>query len=66
MRKKINCVVCGESIEKVSKALCQKLFGKDTKKLLCLSCLANDLDVEEEELLEKAREFKEEGCALFK
>lgn len=66
MGKRTKCIVCGESIEKVSKALCQKLFGKKTEKLLCLSCLSNDLDVDEEELLEKAREFKEEGCALFK
>lgn len=66
MKKTINCVVCGENIEMVSKGLCQKLFGRNTKKLLCLSCLSNGLDVEEEELLEKAKEFKEAGCTLFK
>lgn len=66
MKKITNCMVCGESIEIVSMGLCQKLFGKNTEKLLCLACLSNDLDVEEEELLEKAREFKEAGCTLFK
>ena len=66
MKNTTICIVCGEEIENVSKGLCQKLFGRNTKKLLCLSCLSNDLDVEEEELLEKAREFKEAGCTLFK
>lgn len=66
MKKITSCMVCGKSIEIVSKGLCQKLFGRDTKKFLCLCCLSNDLDVEEEELLEKAKEFKEAGCTLFK
>ena len=60
------CVVCGESVEKVSKALCQKLFDRKTKKILCLQCLSNELEVDESELLEKAEEFKSEGCPLFK
>lgn len=30
--RNIRCVVCGESVEKVSKALCQKLFARNTKK----------------------------------
>lgn len=64
--RNIGCVVCGESVEKVSKALCQKLFDRNTKKILCLRCLSNELEVEEDELLEKAEEFKNEGCSLFK
>ena len=60
------CIVCGENVEKVSKALCQKLFDRNTKKFLCLNCLANELEVEQEELLEKAEDFKREGCTLFK
>lgn len=64
--KMTQCIVCGESVEKVSKALCQKLFDRKTKKIMCLQCLSNELEVEESELLEKAEEFKNEGCALFK
>lgn len=66
MKKIVKCCVCGEEIEKISKALCLKLFGRQTKKLLCLSCLSNELDVETEDLLEKAEEFKRAGCTLFK
>ena len=65
MSNKIKCIVCGNEVEKVSKALCQKLFDKRTKKLMCLSCLSDELEVEQKELLEKAEEFKRAGCTLF-
>lgn len=61
----VKCIVCGNGLEKVAKALCRKLFGRKTKQLMCLACLANHLEVDEEELLEKAEEFKNEGCTLF-
>ena len=66
MKKEIKCVVCGNAVEKVSKALCQKLFDKESKKFLCLLCLSNELVVEQEELLEKAEDFRRAGCTLFK
>ena len=66
MKKDFNCIVCGEPVEKVSHALCRKLFDKNTKKIMCLSCLANELEVETSDLIEKAKEFKEAGCTLFK
>jgi len=59
------CLVCGEQVDRTSKGLCQKLFGEKAKKRLCLRCLANELEVEESELLEKAEEFKKAGCKLF-
>lgn len=33
--------------------------------MYCLSCLAERLEVTEEELVDKIEEFKEEGCTLF-
>lgn len=66
MKREIKCIVCGNTVEKVSAALCKKLFDRKTKKILCLSCLSNELETEQEELLEKAEEFKREGCTLFK
>ncbi|MBQ3640822.1 hypothetical protein II906_02675 [bacterium] len=65
MKKNNKCLVCGEKVDKVSIALCLKLFGRTTKKIMCLTCLANDLETDENELLEKAKEFKAEGCKLF-
>ncbi|MCC8135854.1 MAG: hypothetical protein LIO40_04160 [Ruminococcus sp.] len=61
----MKCIVCGEEAEKVSKALCRKLIDRKTKKIMCLSCLSNYLETDEEELLQKAEEFKDEGCTLF-
>lgn len=61
-----NCYACGK--EKLSRdeiGITKKLLGKNVEKLYCLSCLAESLEVTEEELLDKIEEFKEEGCTLF-
>lgn len=64
--KIMNCYVCGkENISKNEIGLVKKLMGKNTKKFYCLPCLAEQLDVTEEELLDKIEEFKNEGCKLF-
>ncbi len=64
---KIICEVCGtDHLEKDIIALNKKLFNKNIKTFLCLSCLANNLEVTENDLLDKIEEFKEEGCTLFK
>lgn len=66
MAKKIYCRICDEEVEKIAKALNRKLFDKGVKSFYCLQCLANYLDITVEELLEKAEEFKAEGCPLFR
>lgn len=33
--------------------------------IMCLPCMADYLDVTEEDLLAKIEEFKQEGCKLF-
>lgn len=64
---KITCEVCRrENIEKDVIALNKKLFNKDVKKFYCLKCMAESLEVTEEDLLNKIEDFKEEGCTLFK
>lgn len=62
----INCYACNkEDLSKDEIGITKKLLGKSEKKMYCLSCLANQLEVTEEELLDKIEEFKEEGCTLF-
>ena len=61
----MKCSVCGKETEKVSRALCRKLIDINTKRIMCIECLSNYLETDEEELLQKAEEFKEEGCKLF-
>ena len=61
------CYVCGKSpLSKDEIGLTKKLIDKKTTNFYCLSCLAESLEVTEEELLVKIEEFKEEGCTLFK
>lgn len=64
---KITCEVCvRDNLEKDIIALNKKLFNKDVKTFYCLKCMAENLEVTEEDLLDKIEEFKEEGCSLFK
>lgn len=60
------CYVCGkENLSKDEIGITKKLLGKKEKRMYCISCLAERLEVTEEELRDKIEEFKEEGCTLF-
>lgn len=60
------CYVCGKTpLSKNEVGLSKKLIGSNTKNFYCIACLAEYLEVTEEELLDKIEEFKEEGCKLF-
>lgn len=60
------CFVCGkENLSKNEVGLTRKLLNKDAQRFYCLDCLAEYLEVEAESLLEKVKEFKEQGCKLF-
>lgn len=61
-----NCYVCGkQNLIKDEIGITKKLLGKNEQRMFCLSCLAEQLEVTEEELVDKINEFKEEGCKLF-
>ena len=55
-----------EIVENYIIALNKKLYNKNVKQFYCLSCMAENLEVSEEDLLDKIEEFKEAGCVLFK
>lgn len=60
------CYVCGKSdLSKDEVGLTKKLIDKNAKQFYCLTCLADQLEVTEDELLDKVEEFKNEGCTLF-
>lgn len=69
MRRKIirvECISCGKKpLSKDEVAINQKLLGKDVQNFFCLNCLADYLQVEPQDILDKIEEFKEEGCELF-
>ena len=61
------CYVCNKTpLIKNEIGLVKKLIDKKSDKFYCLGCLAEMLEVTEDELLEKIEEFKDEGCTLFK
>jgi uncharacterized protein YlaI len=60
------CYVCGkENLSNIEVGLTKKLLNKNIKIYYCLNCLAEQLEVDAEFLLEKVEEFKAQGCELF-
>jgi biotin operon repressor len=54
-----NCYVCGKGINTKNE------LGINTQYFYCYDCLANKLEITEEELFAKMEEFKNQGCTLF-
>jgi biotin operon repressor len=60
------CYICGKgALSKNEIGLTKKLLDKNSKRFYCLDCLAEYLEVDNEFLLAKVEEFKEQGCKLF-
>ena len=65
--KEKTCYVCNKTpLSRNEIGSVKKLIDKKSDKFYCLGCLAEMLEVTEDELLEKIEEFKDEGCTLFK
>ena len=67
MAKKIfNCIVCGKHpLIKNEVGINKKLLGTKSKNFYCVECLANFLEVELQDILDKIEDFKNDGCKLF-
>ena len=65
MAKKKTCCECGKPLTKDEVALTRKLTDVDTGEFYCLTCFAEYLGCETEDLKVKIGEFKEQGCTLF-
>lgn len=59
------CFGCGGEADCDAVALNMKLYGEGVARFFCLPCLAESLDVSEEELLAKIEDFRAQGCRLF-
>ncbi|MFR6049347.1 MAG: hypothetical protein ACLUG6_13550 [Lachnospira eligens] len=60
------CVSCGKTgLTKNIIGINMKLLGENIDSFYCISCLAEYLDVEEQDIYDKIEEFKEQGCKLF-
>ena len=65
MGKAPKCRVCEIKLDKDAIGLNKKLIDRKLTQYFCLECLSAHLDVSVEDLIEKAAEFKEQGCELF-
>ena len=60
------CCVCGKTpLSKDEIGITKKLIDKQAEHFYCLPCLAQFIEADTDELLEKIEEFKKEGCTLF-
>ena len=67
MAKKIfSCIACGKRpLSKNEIGINKKLLGTKSKNFYCIECLANFLEVEPQDILDKIKDFKNDGCKLF-
>jgi biotin operon repressor len=62
----INCDNCGKTkLKKNEIGICKKLLGEKITKFFCIKCLADYLNVTENDINDKIEQFKEDGCKLF-
>ena len=60
------CIACGKKpLSKDEIGINKKLLGEQVENFYCMDCLADYLEVETQDLMDKIEEFKEEGCKLF-
>ena len=65
MNKRVKCYLCESGLDKIAVGLNKKLLGRNITRFYCIDCLANNLDVTVEDLLDKVEEFRLQGCTLF-
>lgn len=64
--KTYKCIACHKEIaEKNVIGINKKLLGEDINNFYCMDCLADYLECEVQDILDKIEQFKEEGCKLF-
>ena len=64
MRKQYICFSCGKKpLSKNEIGINKKLLDADN--FYCLECLADYLETDVENIMDKIEEFKEQGCELF-
>lgn len=67
MDEDVLCTLCGKLLSSDETGLNRKIFDGEVKRGIwrCLACMAENLECDEAELLDKIEEFKAEGCKLF-
>ena len=58
------CRQCNKQLTRDEYGLSIKFYGEENSKY-CIECMASQLGVSKEDILEKIEEYKDEGCKLF-
>lgn len=61
----MDCKFCAKKLEKDEIALSKKYLGRNIEKFMCITCLADSIGCDEDDLCVKIEEFREQGCVLF-
>ena len=56
---------CARELSGDEVGLHKKMINRGATQFMCLSCLAEYFECEEELLLEKMEQFRDQGCMLF-
>jgi biotin operon repressor len=60
------CRICGKTgLSKDEIGINKKMFGAKVKEFFCMTCLAEYLDVSEDDLIAQIEEYKNQGCTVF-
>ena len=59
------CMKCARDLTSDEIGLHKKMINRGSTEFMCLSCLAAFYQCEEELLLRKMEQFREQGCMLF-
>lgn len=60
------CICCGlDNISKDDIGINKKLISENIEKFYCIDCLAEYLEADKDDILDKIEEFKEQGCTMF-
>lgn len=60
------CICCGlDNISKDDIGINKKLIYENIENFYCIDCLAEYLEADKEDILDKIYEFKEQGCTMF-
>jgi uncharacterized protein YlaI len=64
--KQIGCAYCDKvNLSKDELGLNKKLIHPQIERMMCMTCMAEYLEMTEEELQELMKRFKRQGCSLF-
>ncbi len=64
--RNVKCYSCGkQKLTKYEIGLSKKLISMELDCFYCMDCIAEQLEVDLDFLLERIKQFKDEGCELF-